>query len=196
MRIQDARTLAEQFSIWLQPVCTRLEIVGSVKRMDKEAVHDIEILLIADPTPPKVFFGQKKVYRTLLDEHLATSTPPKRLMQPKNKADGDKLKRFAVAEFSSYAADFCLELFIVQPETWAIQNVIRTGPGDFSKQFVTNKNKGGLLPNRYLYIKGQTQIFDRETNHTLELKEEKDALALLGLGWIAPNRRHKFVRGQ
>lgn len=56
MEYQKALEYAELFKERLAPACIRIEIVGSVKRADKQDVHDIEILLIPkDERPVPVF---------------------------------------------------------------------------------------------------------------------------------------------
>lgn len=154
MKHADAVELAIEYMRWVEDCCLRVEVVGSVKRGDKEDVHDIELLLIADTKTPKVQFGQKVIYKTKLDQRLSQFVDEGLLRPARHKANGDKLKRYAVVEHSD-VEDFCIEFWIVRPETWGIQNVIRTGPGDFSKRFVTNKEMGGLLPNTLQYIKGE-----------------------------------------
>lgn len=195
MKQADAVELANEYVEWLRGCCLRIEVVGSVKRGDKEDVHDIEILLIADPKPPVPQFGQKEIYKNKLEELLAQLIREGVLREARNKANGDKLKRFAIVEQSTDTEDFCIEFWIVRVETWGIQNVIRTGPGDFSKRFVTNKYMGGLLPDTLQYIKGSTMIVKRETQEVLSLPEEADALAVLGLGWIEPSERRKYAGG-
>lgn len=194
MKHADALDLAEEYVEYVRDCCLRIEIVGSVKRHDKEEVGDIEFLLIADPTMPRIEFGQKVIYKTRLEERLAQFMREGLLRQARHKADGDKLKRFAIVEYSD-VEDFCIEFFIVRAETWGIQNVIRTGPHEFSRLFVTNKAYKGLLPDSLQYIKGETKIVQRATGETLVLPEEADALAILGLGWIEPGQRWKYCPG-
>ena len=194
MKYLEALELANEALEWMRDCCLRIEVVGSVKRNDKADVGDIEFLLIADPTLPKIEFGQKVIYKTRLDERLAQLVREGLLREARKKANGDKLKRFAIVEHSE-VEDFCLELFIVRPETWGIQNVIRTGPHEFSKRFVTNKVYKGLLPDNLQYVKGETQIVRRSTGEPLNLPEEADALAVLGLRWIEPSQRWKYGEG-
>jgi len=192
MKYAEALELATEFVEWLRDCCLRIEIVGSVKRGDKDEVHDIEILLIADPAAPRPEFGQKVVYKNRLEQRLAQLVQEGVLREARKKANGDKLKRFAIVEHST-GEDFCIELFIVRPETWGIQNVIRTGPGEFSQLFVTNKSSRGLLPDKYQYVRGETIILDRSSGAAIPLPEEEDAIALLGFGWVAPADRKKYI---
>lgn len=170
--------------------CLRSEIVGSVKRHDKEEVHDIEILCIANPNIPRPEFGKPKVYKNMLEKTLADMQYRELITWPVK--DGDKYKQMGI--LGTGESPFYLDLFIVQPETWGIQNVIRTGPSEFSHRFVTNKRFGGLLPDHLEYLKGETKIKDINSSGLwLDLPEEKDAIALLGLGWIEPKDRRNYV---
>ncbi len=201
MNYPQALSIAEQYQELLRPACERIEIVGSVKRADKPDVHDLEILLILKSGHPRPEFGSKVVYLTHLDQILARLQATKMLREPLKKANGEKYKKFAICKYSE-VNDFCLDLFIVRPETWGVQNVIRTGPRIFSHCFVTNQGMTafdretgmsyeGLLPVEYTYVRGETKIMRGE--EVLSLPEEGDAIALLGHGWIEPKDRRKFI---
>jgi DNA polymerase/3'-5' exonuclease PolX len=160
LKHEDAMVIAQRFVSFLTDLCIEIdgkrmiERVGSLKR-GAGTVGDVELLMILDPERPRVQFGDKKVYATRLDQRLATDPNiPYKLQPAIKKADGKALKRFALVDYSRPMDDFCIELFIVKPDTWGIQNVIRTGPKEFSKRYVTNKRAGGLLPNNLSYISG------------------------------------------
>lgn len=202
MEHREAFQLANKYLELLTPACDRIEIVGSVKRADKDTVHDLEILLIAKSGTPRPVFGSKVVYPTHLDKILYELKESGLIRDPLKKANGLRYKKFALTAHS-LINDFCLDLFIVNEKTWGIQNVIRTGPSLFSHSFVTNqgftfydiptkKHYQGLLPDQYRYIRGETKIMQGET--TLSLPEESDALAVLGLGWIEPKNRRKYIK--
>ena len=157
MQYGIAKELSEKLLNALLPGCVRAEVVGSVKRADKLDVHDIEILCIANPKAPRILFGQKDRFKNLLESTLAYMQANRLIGLPK--LNGDRLKKFPILIGCTEEVNpFYLELYIVQPETWAIQNVIRTGPSEFSHHFVTNVAHGGLLPNCYSYMKGETRI--------------------------------------
>lgn len=194
LALQFANDLMER----LRSGCERLEIVGSVKRNDKPDVHDIEILVIPDLRIPRPEFGQKDPPTNMLDKVLLELVYEGVLWPVKG---GTKYKQFILPAAESLNP-FHLDLFIVNPVTWGIQNVIRTGPSIFSHRFVTNQSAtcfvketgrtySGLLPDRYQYIRGETRI--KQVDRYLDLPEEKDALELLGLGWIAPRDRRKYI---
>lgn len=198
MDYQRAKELAEKLAELIKPGCSRLEIVGSTKRGDKSEVHDLEFLCIADTRAPRPEFGQKVVHTTMLNKILFELCESGVLKFIKG---GDRLKQYAIREANT-VNPFCLELWIVRPETWGIQNVIRTGPKLFSQRYVTNKSAvcvdketwkrwPGLLPDEFKYVAGETKIMQGMT--VLPLPEEKNALALLGMGWIPPKDRARVA---
>lgn len=184
LALQYAKDLVEK----IRPGCTRIEIVGSVKRGDKAEVHDIEILVIPDLKQPRPSFGDKVIHKNELEKVLYELVKDGVLWPKKG---GDKFKQFIIQNTESLNP-FCLDLFIVRPETWGIQNVIRTGPKEFSHRFVTNVAYGGLLPDCYEYVRGETRI--KKDGEYLDLPEEQDAIALLRLGWIEPYYRRNYVQ--
>lgn len=188
MRYGEAKELADRLAHLINPGCLRLEIVGSVKRGDRAECHDIEFLIIANEKTPRPEFGQKVLHKTILDKLLYELCLSDVLKFIKGK---DKYKQYGIREVNTIEP-FCLELWIVRPETWGIQNVIRTGPEDFSHRFVTPKSMGGLLPDDCQYIRGETRI--ERNGQSLSLPEEKDALAVIGRGWIEPKNRWKLSR--
>lgn len=187
MNYQTAKELAERYARYIQHGCTRLEVVGSVKRGDKADVHDIEMLVIADSKTPRPEFGQKIIHKNMLDKVMFELCADGLLKFIKGK---DKYKQYEILQ-AGEPEPFHLELWIVNERTWGIQNVIRTGPKEFSHRFVTPKALGGLLPNDHRYIKGETRI--ERDGVTLSLPEESDALAVLDLGWIEPKDRHRWA---
>lgn len=187
MRYQTALAYARRLQELITPGCARIEIVGSVKRADKPEVHDIELLVIPDARTPRPEFGQKVLHKTMLEKVLYELCNQGILWPVKG---GEKYKQYIIQAVESLNP-FHLDLFIVRPDTWGIQNVIRTGPSSFSRRFVTNVSHGGLLPDKYKYIRGETRI--EENGVTLNLPEEQDALALLRLGWIEPGKRKNYT---
>jgi hypothetical protein len=194
----EAKDLAERLACQIAPGCQRHEIVGSVKRADRSECHDIEILVIPNEKTPRPEFGQKVVHRTMLDKVMYELCQAGVLRFLEGK---DRLRKYAILEANTIDP-FQLELYIVRPETWGIQNVIRTGPSLFSHRFVTNKSSTcyhkptgityhGLLPDEYQYIRGETKIM--HGMETLILPEEEDAISLLGLGWIKPGDRSRVA---
>ena len=189
MIIHEAKVLAERYASYIQPACSRLEIVGSVKRYERNDAdcHDIEFLVIADPKTLRPEFGQKVIHKNMLHKVMFDLCEMGLLKFVKGK---DKFRKYAILDIETFEP-FHLELWIVTERTWGIQNVIRTGPKGFSHRFVMQKSLGGLLPDDHRYIKGETRI--ECDGVTLNLPEEADALAVLGLGWIEPKDRHRWA---
>jgi hypothetical protein len=117
-------------------------------------------------------------------------------------ANGDRYKKLWMLE-----CEVQLDLFLCfSPSEYGVSKVIRTGPKDFSQCCVTNREKGGLLPNGYfvkhqvVWIESQIGRFDvpeeqedaakllTPENH-LSMPREMDFLNFLGLGWVEPKER-------
>jgi hypothetical protein len=196
----------------LRPICSRLEVVGSMKRADHDAltngVHDIEFILIQQSGIPRAEFGKpKNIYLTKLDKLLADLEYRGRVRQAADKKDGQRYKKRAIIG-TGELNEFCVEFFIAQAENWALLNAIRTGDELFAHRFVTNRNKHffsdkhqrdfpGLLPNDLTYVRGVNRdngisVIER-LGEVLDLKTEGDAINLIGAGRIPPNERAEFA---
>ncbi len=202
MKHDVALKVAEALVEHLRPVCTRIEIAGSIRRLKPE-VKDIEIVCIPDLTiTPKrapLEFGKPipPSYKTELDQLIAQMGDDVSL-----DLNGDRMKKL----FLRYAGIKC-DLFInLPPAEWGVQLAIRTGSADFSHWLVTNRKYGGALPDGY-FVKHQV-VWDAgkirkavmpddpnkalklltEENH-LPMAEEAEFLGFCGLGWIEPRER-------
>lgn len=198
-----ALELANKYAELILPGCKRLEIVGSVKRADQTQVHDIEFLLIPDESRGKLEFGKKIPpirFFQVMDDLCAKNML--RFVSGKSKQRRYEILEVPVTQ-TLYMNPFYLELYIVTPDTWGIQNVIRTGPSAFSHAFVAHRSLTiydektrayykGLLPDDLTYMVGETTICSGET--PLSLREERDALALIGHGWVEPKDRMRILQ--
>ena len=196
--MKAAEALVEQ----LRPVCTRIEIRGSLARLKPE-VGDIEILASPNLTPvprPMLKFGQPipRAYNTHLDKLVDELYKAGAIQLEK---DGDRLKHFYLKE-----AGIGVDLFInIAPSDWGVQSVIRTGPKDFSHWIVCNRPRGPLpqgyfVRHQVVWIESEIKKHEipddadkaipllTDTNH-LCMPEEIDFLKFLGLGWIEPKDR-------
>ena len=203
MKHDVALKVAEALVEHLRPACERIEVKGSVSRF-KPDVGDIEILVVPDLTPlprPKLEFGKPipRWFGTALDKLVDEMRKEEAIILL---ADGDRQKKI----YLRYAG-IKVDLFInIPPSDWGVQAVIRTGPADFSHWCVTNRRRGGALPNGY-FVKHQVVWVESEidkntmpreaddaialltdTNH-LSMPEEIDFLNFLELGWIEPKDR-------
>lgn len=200
MKLSEALPLAEMYLEKLSPATIRAEIVGSVKRRKAE-VHDIEILMIAKSGHPRPEMGQKKIYLTHLDKLLDEFQHDGLLQTANNPANGQKLKRREIVG-ANFITGFNIELFIVTPNTWGIQNMIRTGNSWFSHRAVTNQDSiaidrtstdrmaRGFMPNDLRYVKGKDlesgESCIKRGDEILSLPEERDVIELIFGKWIEP----------
>lgn len=203
MKYKEALDVAETVVDTLRPVCTRIEIKGSIARL-KDEPGDIEILAVPDLSPvprAKLEFGKPipRSYETFLDKHIDEMKKDGKIILH---ADGSRYKKFWIVD-----AGIKVDLFInIAPSEYGVQSLIRTGPAEFSHWCVTNRKFGGALPDGYfvkhqaLWVASEIGKYElpREaddaiayltpTNH-LSMPEEIDFLNFLGLGWIEPKDR-------
>lgn len=161
--LADAEAIAAKYIGLLAPVCSRLMVAGSIRRRKPE-VGDIEICCI--PNPDTVFFP-------LLGKVIK---------------DGPRFKQYELEE------GIKLDLFIVLPPAeWGVLYTIRTGPPEFSRKIVTQRNKGGLLPN-FMAVKDGALWRGGGKGYTIgdqkiPTPEETDFFQAIGLDWIKPEKR-------
>lgn len=174
----QALPLAEKIVRELKPVCARIEIAGSLRRL-RDEVGDIEIVCI--PLQQVDLFGNPGA--SLLDPHLEILAQQGRIIKSEgeNKRWGEKWKSFHPAAMPELKVD----LFITTALEWGYTFTIRTGGKDFSHKCVTPKQQGGYLPG-HLRV-GGCRLWEGDT--ALETPEERDFLEALGVGWIEPELR-------
>ena len=202
---KDALYVAEWLVDELRPGCERIEIAGSIRR-GKLDVKDIEIVAIPILKPPRPEFG-KPVDKTPLDGILRQLVEPDGMLKPVK--GGDKFKQFEIRRLAEFGIaeplyPFKLDLFLVTPPSqWGVEFMIRTGPSDFSQWMVTQKSKGGALPDGYfvrhnvVWAEG-TEVPNKAVDsieimcelNSVEMPEEEDYFELCGLmPVIEPEKR-------
>ena len=117
MKLQQAKTIADNFVSEIKEFCERIEIAGSIRR-NKPEVNDIDIILI-----PK------------LREHLI-----QKIRKVSNvEVQGKKLMR---AEYSGVQVD----IYFATEETWGILLLVRTGSKEHNIKLCQHAiNKGMKL---------------------------------------------------
>jgi DNA polymerase/3'-5' exonuclease PolX len=173
MKLEAALPIAERLVGCLAPLCTRIQIAGSIRRRKPE-VGDIEIVAQPQLQPVGDMFGQPAGYHSLLND--------RKLLESLGSVikGGEKYAQIELPEGIN------LDLFMVTPPAhWGVILTLRTGPDTFSKRCVTIRQKGGLLPSCYKVDRGAVWSGDR----VVDLPEEIDFLNLLGLGWVEPEKR-------
>lgn len=137
----------------------RCRIAGGTVR-GKETVHDLEIVCEPDANmKPRPIFGvpASGMPKTKLDMALIELEDDEYLFfkqgQDRNRKYWINLKKFGLPD----AEAFLLDLWMVRPPAqFGVQLAIRTGPNSpktaadqFSKWVVTQRSKGGALPDGY-----------------------------------------------
>lgn len=157
----------------LRPACQRIEIAGSIRR-EKELIGDIEIVAIS--TPLTDLFGEP-TGRSQVDDLL--SAWPISI-----KKNGQKYKQFIYTGKVS-GDQYTVDLFLPSAETWAVIYMIRTGSADFSRQMVTKRSMGGLMPNGLSVADGRVWL----NGAVLDTPEEVDVFKLWGMDFVEPKDR-------
>lgn len=173
--IDQVMPIAEMIVDRLTPYCERIEIAGSLRRK-AVAVGDIEILAI--PKWQTNLFGEEDLTMpSELSSYLNSLMANDKIHHTEKKRWGDKLKSFQVV--TSNVRTFQVDLFIQpDPATWGVNMMIRTGSAEFSKKMVTQKNKGGWMPNDMmvrdarLWRDGEALNTDEEWMVFEEMKKE------------------------
>jgi len=195
MENKRAFGIARWFVNSFQPGCERVAVAGSIRR-GKPDVNDIEIVARPILKAPRPVFGQKVLFSTPLDQILYELIQNGKLIKIKG---GEKYKQFWIMDGEIHVIK--LDLFLVTPPAqWGVQMVIRTGPNktdnNFSQWMVTEKSKGGALPNGYIVKEGVVgeKIALNAMGKTgrkgeIEMPEEEDFFRFCGLDWIEPSKR-------
>ncbi|MDM8553490.1 hypothetical protein QUF75_02030 [Desulfococcaceae bacterium HSG7] len=171
-----AKLAADELKKALSPGCHRIEIAGSVRRLQKTC-GDVELVCI--PRYDTDMFGiEDEFLPTKLDHVLFGMRQNAQLLSHPFK-DGGKFKQFHVKKYN-----INLDLFITNRACWGVIFALRTGSAEYSQRIVTARTAGGLLPDKYHVYMGRVWRYNR----TLNTPEEIDFLQIAG-GWVPPERR-------
>jgi len=142
-----AAPLAAKIIAELRPHCVRVEIAGSIRRR-RDEVGDIEVLAVPDVGVD--LLGEEDD-DTMLDLKIQSLFNEGRLKPgPRN---GPQWKTLEIGHWPGVM----LDLFIVDgnpPDSWGVQLAIRTGPADLAKALVTERCRGGVLPDGHAVALG------------------------------------------
>lgn len=175
--LQEADAVAFELLQWIRPVCQRVELVGSVRRRQKE-VGDIEILVIPQlETVSGGLFGSEET-SNLLDRTLRELIDKKAIKALKGFKTGWK---FCQLEYRALPFD----LFCADAQTWGCLCVIRTGPAEFSHKLVTHRRLNGLCPAHLRFKDGRLWA----QKEPLETPTEESVFKALGVDYIPPEER-------
>lgn len=169
--LYDAFRIAAEVIQLLDPVCSRLKIAGSIRR-NKPFVKDIEIVCEPDYHVDNNLFGDET--RTNMLDHFDYT------QIGHVERGGEKYKKIIHPEGIS------IDLFIVTPPAqWGVIFMLRTGPAEFSKWMVTQRNRGGALPSDCRVSKGAVW----RDGKIIEMPNEMDYFELCGVDCVEPHVR-------
>jgi DNA polymerase/3'-5' exonuclease PolX len=191
LTLAQAEPIAEYFLGLMAPACERIEVVGSLRRR-RIQVGDIELLLIpkwGKGEPTGLFEEDAPTINlalAFLDEMVERGDLVKRTNINGQTMWGAKTQ---YAQFGSVNIDI---FQVHDPECWGVQKMIRTGPAEFSKSFVTQRNKGGKLPND-LFVK-DGRVWKGGSNEPLSTPTEDHFFRLCGYASAPdPQDRNQMV---
>lgn len=178
----EAREIASEVMALLGDSCDRMEIAGSVRRK-AALVGDVEICFqpkfalrqcgLFDLTPVNLEFELAQKLRgdgVFIDRRASNGSP----------CFGPAFQRILYKGMP-------VDLFgCIEPADWGIMLLIRTGPRDFSKRFVTSTLFGGWMPPGMRQT-GGFQLMDRGA--FLDIQTEEAYFEAIGRAYIAPEDR-------
>lgn len=156
-----ALMVAKKFLDALQPVTSRVEIAGSLRRR-KMWVHDIDIVI--EPTKTLVLESH------LLDLVIAGKLEPVK--------GGTKMKQFVARQ-----TGIPIDLYIASQETWATLLLIRTGSKEHNIRLCQRARQLGMM----LHASGEG--IQDAIGRLLPIYDEKDIFQLLKLPYKEPESR-------
>lgn len=172
--LRAAENLALALLEQLAPHCDRIEIAGSIRRR-KPIVGDIELCAVPRYLPnllgPSDTPAFAPVFTRLERDGLLTRIK-----------NGPKYKQFHIP-----ALGCNLDLFLTDAACWPVIFAIRTGPADFSKRLVTQRQFNGLLPNDHRVDQGRVWKYGQP--EPLDFADERAFLEFTAGQWIEPEAR-------
>lgn len=184
MSYQEAQAVADAFMEHLTPFCSQVEISGSLRRHE-QSVGDIEIICQPRRAPIIDLFGDVVEYTScvedVMDRLLIAGTVTKRADKRGRPAWGNRYKRLW---FQHAPIDlFC----VLPPAQYGLLLMIRTGPAEFSHKMVTERYRGGFLPNGYRVVDGQFEDMEKQILYTVP--DERELFRLYDLPYLEPMER-------
>lgn len=181
LSLAAADDLACRIAAEFAPVCERIEVAGSVRRL-RPTAGDLELVVIPKFSPSLVAGVPGP---SLLEMALLAAVQQGRLIQAA-KNEGQRLKRFFIGSLKRQGKDFKLEINISDAERWPVELAIKTGSAEFSKMLVTYRKYGGFLPAHWKICDGW-QVWQGDTR--LRFESERDFIEQMCGAWVPPEKR-------
>ena len=142
--LHEARLVADELVGLLQPVCERIQVAGSVRRL-KPDVGDIELLCISRAGSQDLF-GDVPLY--LLDGRVQELIQATTLGYRLNK-DGHRTFGPLNKLLYHVRSEIPVDIFITTVEDWGMGLVIRTGPKAFNIRVMERFRQLGMRGHAY-----------------------------------------------
>jgi DNA polymerase/3'-5' exonuclease PolX len=175
--------VARELVAILEPVCERLIVAGSLRRMKAE-VGDVEIVYIPKTEVRQVpgdMFARGPV--NLADEAIAqaeiSSILEKRLSVTGSPAFGPKNKLMIHTR-----TGVPVDLFATTAEAWFNYLVCRTGSAENNTRLATAAQRCGFTWHPY-----RSGFTDLSTGRSIIVKSEEDVFRIVGLPYLEPKDR-------
>jgi DNA polymerase/3'-5' exonuclease PolX len=167
MKLEKAKTIAEELKGLLSPACNRIEIAGSIRRQ-KPDVGDVELLVI-----PRANYLDRILYDLMMRGMLAMRLNKRgsRVYGPKNKL------------LVHLPSGIGVDIFSTNEECWPVALVVRTGGVRTNKEIATQAIQRGMR--FHAYGRGFTQPDGSE----LICQSEADVFRAVGLAYREPWER-------
>lgn len=186
--LAHAETIANELVDILAPTCDRIKIVGSIRRR-RDMVADVELLVI-----PKIevvaydLFGEPTQTVDRFNEACkvlhGNGDITDRLDKNGRPAWGSRYKR---VKYNGFPVDL---FSVMDPDSWGVLMMIRTGSAEFSRNNVTQKRMGGVLPNDKFVKDGSLYRLNRDgSSDVIPTPTEESFFAAIDSPWIPPERR-------
>lgn len=174
--LAEAERIASAIIADLLPVCTRIQVAGSVRRR-KELVGDIELVAIPRYEPAGLFGDREQ---SALWAHLHG-----RDTYRFTKGDHSQ-GRYHQLALPAYGG-LQLDLFLAQPENWGLTLLVRTGSAEFSAGILARwKRVQGIGRAQPGSVDGRLVTRD---GRVVPTPEEETIFRLLGMAPVAAERR-------
>lgn len=171
-----AVSMGAQIALALQDLVERCVIAGSVARGALE-VSDLELLLIDRD-------GQA---HERLDKWLAAGLLRKRINSRGNAIGWGGKNRSAEVYDPRYSCWMPVDFFFCRPDQWAVYRIVRTGDSNVARLLVTQRAKGGFLPDQYHIT--DWRVWKDTGEAVPDLNEEIDVFKLIGVPFLGAYRR-------
>jgi DNA polymerase/3'-5' exonuclease PolX len=163
----------------------RVVIAGSLRR-GKADVKDIELLVIAKRGVSEGLFGDLPGRNLLYDWAMKVKADGKMRWIKTGTNDIEDWKLDPEGKYwrgLHVRTNIKVDVWLVTPETWFPQLVIRTGCAQFSHQLMIVAERAG-----FLFYEGRV-LSKTDSTHKPVINSEQELFELLGIGWLEPEQR-------